>query len=67
MAAVHTEERRGSAASEGLYHWDDPSFDTSRDIMHTPGTLQYLGPSPEGETAHGLPNEFPHEVVERHR
>ena len=53
--------------NENLYRWNDPDFDKSRDIMHTPGTKQYLGPSPGDEQAHGLPNAFPREVVERHR
>lgn len=42
----------------GLHHWDDPNFDKSRDMMHTPGTSQYIGPSPEGKTAGGIPPQF---------
>ena len=43
-----------TAHDGGLYRWDDPSFDKSRDTMHTPGTIHYIGPSPEGQTAAGL-------------
>jgi hypothetical protein len=50
----------------GLYRWDDPNFDTSRDMMHAPGTSQYIGPSPAGKTAAGLGTPFAHEVVEPH-
>ena len=49
----------------GLYHWDDPNFDTSRDMMHTPGTSQYIGPSPPGKVAAGLATPVTDEVVER--
>jgi hypothetical protein len=44
----------GAAHDGGLYRWDDPNFDKSRDTMHTPGTIHYIGPSPEGTTAPGL-------------
>jgi hypothetical protein len=42
------------AHAGGLYRWDDPNFDKSRDTMHTPGTSHYIGPSPEGKTAAGI-------------
>ena len=50
----------------GLYRWDDPNFDTSRDMMHTPGTSQYIGPSPPGKIAAGLATPVADEVVARH-
>lgn len=50
----------------GLYQWDDPNFDKSRDMMHTPGTSQYIGPSPPGKIAAGLATPVADEVVERH-
>ena len=51
----------------GLYHWDDPNFDTSRDMMHTPGTSQYIGPSPAGKIAAGLATPVADEVVEHQK
>jgi hypothetical protein len=40
----------------------DQSIDPARDMMHTPGTSQYIGPSPEGKIAAGLATP----VTERH-
>ena len=61
------ESSETQAKTHGLYDWDDPNFDKSRDVMHQPGTKQYLGPTHEGQTAAGLPNVFPRESVIRHR
>jgi len=59
--AASTAEHEG-----GLYRWDDPNFDKSRDVMHTPGTSQYIGPSPAGKIAAGLATPVTDAVVERH-
>jgi hypothetical protein len=60
-AGVGDAEHKG-----GLYDWDDPNFDKSRDMMHTEGTSQYIGPSPPGKIAAGLATPVADEVVERH-
>lgn len=66
-ATLHPPGVRTADDEGGLYHWDDPNFDKSRDIMHTPGASQYLGPTPPGKVAGGLPTRFAREVVERHK
>jgi hypothetical protein len=69
MGQTPTEGQTGVREADGdggLYRWDDPNFDKSRDVMHTPGTSQYIGPSPPGKIAAGLATPVADEVVERH-